>query len=154
MKTFKKYFIIFNNIQPRKKRGFYMHENPVILFDGVCNFCNGSINFLIRMDKKGLFRFSAIQSEAGATLLKNLALPAVPDSFILLFRNKIYEKSSATLIIFNMLPWYWKWTQLFWIVPGFIRNAVYDFISRNRYKWFGKKDSCMIPNAEIRKRFL
>lgn len=130
-------------------------EHPVVLFDGVCNFCNGAVNFIIRHDKKDVFRFTALQSEAGQSLLQNHQLPTGHfDSFILLEKGKIYKASGAALKVCSHLPWYWKWTQLFWIIPAFIRDAVYQFIARNRYKWFGKKESCMIPGPEVRKKFL
>ena len=76
------------------------------------------------------------------------------ESFILIDKGKAYQKSGAALRVMNKLPWYWKEVQLFWIVPAFLRNAIYDFIARNRYDWFGKKDRCMIPTAEMRGRFL
>jgi predicted DCC family thiol-disulfide oxidoreductase YuxK len=128
---------------------------PVILFDGVCNFCNAGINFIIKQDKKKVFRFAALQSEAGQQLLRNHQLPTEGfESFVLLENGKAYQKSAAGLRVYGKLPWYWKWTQLAWIAPKFIRDAVYDFIARNRYKWFGKKDACMVPSPEIRSRFL
>ncbi len=130
-------------------------EHPVVLFDGVCNFCNGAVNYIIRQDKKDVFRFTALQSEAGQQLLEHHKLPRQHfDSFILVEKGKIYKASTAGLKIYGRLPWYWKWTQVFWIVPAFIRDAVYHFIARNRYKWFGKKESCMIPGPEVRKKFL
>ena len=76
------------------------------------------------------------------------------DSFVLVDQGKIYIKSTAGLRVYGKLPWIWKWTQIFWIVPKFIRDAVYDYVARNRYKWFGKKDQCVIPSAEVRSRFL
>jgi predicted DCC family thiol-disulfide oxidoreductase YuxK len=132
-----------------------MHQKPVIYFDGVCNFCNYWVNFIIRMDKKKVFLFAALQSEAGQHMLKNRDLAEISlETFILMDNGKIYMKSSAALRLFNKLPWYWKWTQFFWIFPKFIRNAVYNFIARNRYKWFGKRDECMVPTPELRERFL
>ena len=130
-------------------------DQPVILFDGVCNFCNGVINFIIKQDKHKKLRFAALQSEAGQQLLKQYHLPTENfDSFILIDKGKVYKSSTAGLKLYNQLPWYWKWTQLFWIFPPFIRDAVYNFIARNRYKWFGKKEQCMIPTADVRSRFL
>ena len=76
------------------------------------------------------------------------------DSFVLVDQGEIYIKSTAGLRVYGKLPWIWKWTQIFWIVPKFIRDAVYDYVARNRYKWFGKKDQCVIPSAEVRSRFL
>ena len=130
-------------------------EHPVILFDGVCNFCNSSINFIISQDKKKVFRFAALQSEAGKELLEKYDLPeGYLESFILIDNGKAYISSSAGLKLYNKLPWHWKWLQIFWIVPRFIRDGVYSIIARNRYKWFGKKDSCMIPSPDMRSRFL
>ena len=128
---------------------------PIILFDGVCNFCNGMVNFAIRQDKKNIFRFAALQSEAGQKMLAQFQLSKQNfDSFILIENGKIYKSSTAALKVAGKFPWYWKWTQLFWIMPAFLRNAVYDLIARNRYKWFGKKDDCMMPSAELKRNFL
>ena len=76
------------------------------------------------------------------------------NSFVLIQKNKAYLQSTAALKVMNLLPWYWKWTQVFWIIPKFLRDAVYDFVAKNRYKWFGKKEACMIPTPEVRSRFL
>jgi predicted DCC family thiol-disulfide oxidoreductase YuxK len=148
-------------------RGFYfciVKEHPVILFDGVCNFCNGAINFVLKQDKKGIFRFAPLQSEAGQKLLQQYNLSTKDfDSFVLIDdarpddpvgRGKVYKKSSASLQVMNKLPWYWKEMQILRIIPTIFRDAIYDFIARNRYKWFGKKEQCMIPTPEIRSRFL
>lgn len=132
-----------------------MEENPIILFDGVCNFCNASVNFLIKQDKKNVLRFAALQSKAGQQLAEKYDLPKENfDSFVLIDEGKIYTQSTAGLRAYGKLPSIWKWTQIFWIVPKFFRNAVYDFVAKNRYKWFGKKDECMIPTPEVRSRFL
>ena len=129
-------------------------EHPVVLFDGVCNFCNASVNFLIRQDKRDVFRFAPLQSEYGQKLLESHQLPKQLDSFVLIDSGKVYKSSTAGLRLYNKLPWYWKWTQVFWIVPRFIRDGVYNFIARNRYRWFGKKESCMIPSPAVKSRFL
>ena len=132
-----------------------MNEKPVILFDGVCNFCNAIVNFVIRQDKKNVFLFAALQSESGKKLLEKYHINSQPsDSFVVITNGKAYIKSKATLKLYNKLPWYWKWTQIFWVIPNFIRDAVYDLIAKNRYKWFGKKEECMIPSPEVRGRFL
>lgn len=128
---------------------------PIILFDGVCNFCSGAVNFIIRQDKKKVFRFAALQSEVGQKLLEQYGLPKEKyDSFVLIDNGKVYKSSTAGLRLYSRLPWYWKWTQIFWIVPRFLRDAVYSFIARNRYRWFGKSESCMVPTADVRSRFL
>jgi predicted DCC family thiol-disulfide oxidoreductase YuxK len=132
-----------------------VNDRAIILFDGVCNFCNGAINFLIQQDKKGIFYFAPLQSEAGQNLLQHYQLPKESfESFILIDNGEVYQKSTAVLKVFNKLPWYWKEVQLLRIVPPFLRNAIYDFIARNRYKWFGKKEKCMIPTPEVKRRFL
>ena len=134
---------------------FTAMEHPVVLFDGVCNFCNGMVNFLIRQDKKGIFRFAALQSETGQKLLEQHHLPKTDfDSFVLIENGKVYTSSTAGLRLYGKLPWYWKWTQLFWIIPRPLRNAVYALIARNRYRWFGKKEQCMLPTPDVRSRFL
>jgi predicted DCC family thiol-disulfide oxidoreductase YuxK len=132
-----------------------MEERPIILFDGVCNFCNGSINFLIRQDKKDVFRFAPLQSQTGQKLLAQYQIQKKGfESFVLLQDGKAYQKSTAALKVLKQLPWYWKALKVFWIVPAFLRNSIYDFIARNRYKWFGKKETCMIPTRAVRNRFL
>ena len=129
--------------------------HPIILFDGVCNFCNAGINFIINQDRKKVFRFAALQSEAGQKLLQQYNLPKEDfDSFVLIDEDSAYQSSTAGLRLYNKLSWYWKWTQVFWIVPKFIRDGVYNIIAKNRYKWFGKKESCMVPNQEIKDRFI
>ncbi len=129
--------------------------HPIILFDGVCNFCNSIINFIIRQDKKNILRFAALQSDAGQRLLKKYNISSTSlNSFVLIDRGKVYKSSTAGLRLYNKLPWYWKWTQIFWIVPKFIRDGVYNVIANNRYKWFGKRESCMIPNESIKNQFI
>lgn len=132
-----------------------MKEHPIILFDGVCNFCNAAINFVLKQDKKDIFRFAPLQSEAGKKLLQQYHLSTEDfESFILIDKGKVYKKSAAALNVMNQLPWYFKEIQVLRIVPVFLRDAIYDFIACNRYKWFGKKESCMIPTPEISNKFL
>ncbi len=132
-----------------------MDGHPIILFDGVCNFCNGAINFVLKQDKKGIFKFAPLQSEAGQRLLQhyNLSMKEF-DSFILIDKGKVYKKSAASLRVMNKLPWYWKEAQILRMIPTAFRDAIYDFIAKNRYKWFGKKEQCMVPTPELRSRFL
>lgn len=125
------------------------------MFDGICNFCNGAVNFVLKQDKKGIFKFAPLQSQEGQKLLQRYSLSTKDlDSFVLIDKAKVYKKSDASLQVMNKLPWYWKGTQLLKIIPAVLRDAVYDFISKNRYKWFGKKDHCVIPTPEMRSRFL
>lgn len=113
------------------------------------------VNFIIRRDRKKIFRFATLQSEAGQRMLEKWGLPKNDfDSFLLFDKGRLFQKSSAALRLYNKLPWYWKWTQFFWIFPKFIRDAVYGVIARNRYRWFGKKDECMIPSPDVKERFL
>jgi predicted DCC family thiol-disulfide oxidoreductase YuxK len=130
-------------------------DHPVILFDGVCNFCNASINFIIQHDKKKVFRFAPLQSQAGQKLLQHYNLPTENfGSFLLIEKGIVYQKSTASLKVYRKLSWFWKWTQMGWLAPKFLRDAVYDLIARNRYKWFGKKEACMVPSSDVRNRFL
>src|SRR5690349_348199 len=113
-----------------------MQEHPIILFDGICNYCNSMINFVIRQDKKNIFRFAPLQSIAGQQLLEQYGIDnKAMDSFVLIKDGKAYQKSTAALSVMNLLPWYWKELQVLRIVPRFLRDEIYDFIARNRYKW-------------------
>lgn len=125
----------------------------IILFDGMCNFCDASVQFIIRRDKQGMFKFASLQGEKGTTLRNKFALPDDLDSFILVAGDKVHVKSSAALHVARRLRGLWKFLYIFMIVPRSIRDAVYDFVAKNRYKWFGKKESCMLPSPEIRERF-
>ena len=132
-----------------------MKESPVILFDGVCNFCNGAVNFIIRRDKKSLIKFAALQSEPGRKLLQRFNLPTDELSSIILIEDgNVFTQSSAALKLCKYLTGLWPLMYGFIIVPLFIRDGIYKWIAKNRYKWFGKKDHCMIPTQEVRTRFL
>ena len=132
-----------------------MEEHPIILFDGVCNFCNGWVKFLIKQDKKKIFRFAALQSDAGQKLRGKYGLLKPQfGSFIYIEDGKIYKASTAGLQLNKKLPFYWRWMQIFWLMPKFFRDGIYNLIAKNRYKWFGKKEVCMIPSQELRHRFL
>jgi predicted DCC family thiol-disulfide oxidoreductase YuxK len=113
------------------------------------------VNFVIRQDKKRLFLFAPLQSPAGADLLQKWGMPSNSlDSFVLIDGGAAYTRSTAALRVMRKLPPLWRWTEVFWIVPLSLRNAVYNFIARNRYRWFGKRDSCMLPGPDVRSRFL
>jgi predicted DCC family thiol-disulfide oxidoreductase YuxK len=127
----------------------------IILFDGVCNFCNASVNFIIDRDKKGIFQFAALQSEIGQEILRKNGLNATTfDSIILINDKKVYQKSDAALEIARNLDGFWKIFYIFKIIPPFLRNSIYDLIAKNRYRFFGKSDTCRIPTPELRTRFL
>lgn len=130
-------------------------NHKIILFDGVCNLCNGAVTYIIKRDKKNVFKFAALQSEIGLELISKFKINTLKvDSIILIDGDKHYEKSSAALHIAKQLSGAFPLLFGFMILPKFIRNAVYDYIARNRYKWFGKKESCMIPTAELKSKFL
>lgn len=129
-------------------------NHPIILFDGVCNLCNSSVQFIIKRDKNATFRFAQLQSEVGIALLKSYKIPDTLNTFILIENKSVYQKSTAALRVTRKLSGCWPLMYGFIIVPPFIRNAVYDFISKHRYKWFGKKNECMMPTPELQSRFL
>ncbi|MEX0778833.1 MAG: DCC1-like thiol-disulfide oxidoreductase family protein [Balneolales bacterium] len=127
----------------------------IILFDGVCNLCNSSINFVIDRDPNRRFRYAALQSLKGKQLMSDLDFNAQELSSIILIENKhIYRKSTAALKIARLLDFPWPLLYGFILVPPFIRNLVYDIIARNRYKWFGIQNECRIPSAGLRELFL
>jgi predicted DCC family thiol-disulfide oxidoreductase YuxK len=128
--------------------------HPVILFDGVCNFCDASVQFILKRDHHEVFYFASQQSEVGQTLLEKYNVPGEIESIVLIENDKAYFKSAAALRISRHLRGAWKLLSILMIIPSPIRNFVYDLIARNRYKWFGKKDSCMLPPENVRKRFL
>ncbi len=132
-----------------------MNSSPIILFDGVCNLCNTSVQTVIKKDKQGIFYFASLQSDAGQNLLKEFNLPQENfNSFILIQNGKAYQKSTAALMVAKQLNGLLKLLYVFIIVPTFIRDAVYNIVANNRYKWFGKKEFCMIPTPELKARFL
>lgn len=132
-----------------------MAAKPLILFDGICNLCNGAVQFVIKHDSAGKFLFASLQSEAGQELLKKYNLPIDNfNSFILLQDEMVYSKSTGALKVAQQIKGAWSWLYIFIIIPKFIRDGVYTWIANNRYKWFGKKDACMIPTPELKARFL
>lgn len=132
-----------------------LNSKGVILFDGVCNFCNSSVNFIIRHDKKDYFRFTPLQSEIGMKISEKYNLDSGNlKSVILVDKGKIYTKTTAALRIAKQLSGAWPVLYVFIIVPPPIRDVVYNIIAKYRYKWWGERDACMIPTPEIRKKFL
>lgn len=129
--------------------------SAVILFDGVCNFCNGAVNFIIERDKAGYFKFAPLQSEIGEKLLAENGVDKIEtDSVVLIEDGKVYTHSTAALRIARQLDGAWKLTYGFVVVPRFVRNFFYKLFAKYRYKMFGKQDACMLPTPEIRQRFL
>ena len=132
-----------------------LKSKSIILFDGVCNLCNASVNFIIKHDKNEQFLFASLQSDAAKEIL--LQFPAKKnklDSILLIENETIFEKSTAALLISRKLPVGFKILYAFIILPEFLRDPIYNFIAKNRYTWFGKKETCMLPTTEIKKRFL
>lgn len=132
-----------------------MKNKPIILFDGVCNLCTSSIQFVLKHEKNKEFRFASLQSKFGENILKkhNLDIENY-DSIIFLENDNIYFKSSAALKIAKKLKFPFNIISIFIISPKFIRNPIYNFIAKNRYKWFGKKDVCFVATEELLDRFL
>ena len=126
----------------------------IILFDGECNFCDQSVQFIIKRDPEGQFKFASLKSDSGQELLKQHNAPGDIDSFVLIEDQHCYFKSSAALRVCKHLKGWWKLTYALLVVPRPVRDFVYEIIARNRYKWFGKKESCMLPSPEERRRFL
>lgn len=130
-----------------------MIENPLVLFDGVCNLCNGTVNFILKRDKKKQFRFVPLQSEAGKKLKKKFFASGEMDSVALIYREKIYFESEAVLMIARLLPPPWRWAAFFRVIPVEWRNRMYRCVAKNRYRWFGKKTACRIPTPEEKRFF-
>jgi predicted DCC family thiol-disulfide oxidoreductase YuxK len=126
----------------------------IILFDGVCNFCNQSVQFIIKRDPKGIFQFASLQSEVAHKLIKRYGINENIDSFVLISDDTFFVKSNAALKVCRKLNGIWKWLYVCYAVPRPIRDFFYDIIAKNRYKWFGKNDHCLLPSQDIRNRFL
>lgn len=132
-----------------------MNQQPIILFDGVCNFCNSAVNFTLKRNKKANIRFAPLQSETGQKLLQYYNLPVHDmESFVFIDDGKAYQRSTAALKVCRHLRGLWPLSYGLIIVPKFIRDGIYDWIAKNRYKWFGRQEACMIPTPEVRARFL
>jgi predicted DCC family thiol-disulfide oxidoreductase YuxK len=130
-------------------------EHPVILFDGICNLCNSSVRFVIKHDPKHIFRFASLQSNCGKSILEQFRLPADNfNSFILLKSGNIYTKSTAALMVAKNLKGAIQLLYVFIIVPAFLRNIIYNIIAKNRYKWFGKQETCLLPAVELKALFI
>lgn len=130
------------------------NDKKIVLFDGVCNLCNGLVQFIIKRDRQDQFRFAALQSEKGRTLLAQHGLPVDQfDSIVLITGDEYFIKSMAALRIFKELKVY-KGLWWFRYLPQKLRDFGYDIVARNRYKWFGKKSSCMLPTPELQAKFL
>ena len=128
---------------------------PLLFFDGVCNLCNSSVQYVIKHDKTQKFKFASLQSDAAKEILLQYKIKKTDlDSIILIHNDKLFDKSSAILRLLKILGGFHSLAYIFIIIPKSIRDVLYDYVARNRYKWYGKKDSCMIPTDELKNRFL
>lgn len=127
----------------------------ILYFDGVCNLCTGVVQWIIRRDRKAAFRFASLQGDTGTAFLRAHGRnTAAHDSFIYFRDGRVLDRSTAALHVARDLGFPWNLAYLLILVPRFLRDAVYDLIARNRYRWFGKRESCMVPTEEIRGRFV
>ncbi|MGY8614246.1 thiol-disulfide oxidoreductase DCC family protein [Bacillus velezensis] len=127
----------------------------VLLFDGVCNLCSGAVQFIIKRDPAGKISFASLQSDTAPELLASEGLPTEQfDSMIFIENGRIYKKSAAVLKVSRHLRGAWRLSAVFFAVPRPLRDRAYSFIARRRYKWFGKREACMLPSPEIKNRFL
>jgi len=132
-----------------------MENRHVIIFDGICNFCNGAVNFIIKRDAKGLFVFTPMQSEIAAKLIEEYEAPKVGfDTFLLIKNGTCYYRTDAAFEIARDLTGLWFLFRIFKVLPRGFRDYFYRAFARNRYTLFGKKDVCMIPTPELKNRFL
>lgn len=132
-----------------------MNNQPIILFDGICNFCNSAVNFTIKRNTKANILFAPMQSAAGQKLLQQHDLPLDDmQSFIFIENGVVYKQSTAALIVCRHLKGLWPLCYGLIIIPKFIRDGIYNWIAKNRYKWFGVRQQCMIPSPDVKTRFL
>jgi predicted DCC family thiol-disulfide oxidoreductase YuxK len=129
-------------------------EHPILLFDGVCNLCNAAVVTVLRHDKAGVFRFAALQSATGQKLLGAHGLSVQNlDSVVMIDGQKVYLRSDVPLEVARRLHGFWPLLTVFGLIPRSVRDAVYSFIARNRYRWWGHRETCMVPDAALRHRF-
>mgnify|MGYP006281757829 FL=1 len=128
---------------------------PIILFDGYCNLCSSSVIFVLKRERGDVFRYTSLQSDFAGRLLSDMGLDKdIPDSIVLVEEGEVYTRSTAALRIARKLKPLWSALYAFRVVPKFIRDPVYDWIARNRYKWFGKRSTCYVPNQDVKHKFL
>ena len=131
------------------------NPSAILLFDGVCNLCNGFVQFMLLRDKAGYFQFASLQSEAGQQLLEQYGLDTDALNTVVLIENgQAYTHSAVALRVAPHLDGFWSWAKIFWIIPAGLRDRIYNWVARNRYRWFGKQESCMLPRPEWQGRFL
>lgn len=129
--------------------------SPILLFDGVCNLCNASVQWVLQRDRAAVFRFAALQSEAGQALLTRFGLNSAHfDTVVLVDSDRIFTRSDAALEILRRLGAPWSWLVVLGWIPLRLRNTVYNWVARNRYRWFGRQEKCLLPRKEWAQRFL
>ncbi|WP_194975185.1 thiol-disulfide oxidoreductase DCC family protein [Aquiflexum lacus] len=127
----------------------------IVLFDGVCNLCNSAVDFIINRDSKEVFKVGALQDDVTKKLLEDFKINSdYLDSLVFIYQESVFYKSRAALEIARNLSGLWPLMYIFIIIPSFIRDPIYEWIARNRYKWFGKKETCRLPTKKEKKRFL
>ena len=132
-----------------------MAKGPIVLFDGVCKFCNASVNFIIDHDPPGRVRFAALQSPAGQELLRRFGLKTTDfDTLVLVEGGQAFTRSTAALRVASHLSGPWRFGAALLLLPAFLRDPLYNLLARNRYRWFGTLDACRVPTPEVRARFL
>ncbi len=131
-------------------------DKKIVLFDGVCNLCNSSVQYIIKHDRKDLFRFVALQSDFGKEIIRYLGIENRNIDSIVLYEpgKAYYYKAEAALRIISELDSFFSILKIFLVIPSVLSNVVYDFIAKNRYNWYGKRESCMIPTEELKSKFL
>jgi predicted DCC family thiol-disulfide oxidoreductase YuxK len=129
---------------------------PIVYFDGTCNLCDRSVNFILKQDKQKRFLFAPLQSAAGQqAILATGGQPTLPvGSVLLYYRGKYYTRSTAALYVLWLLGGWWRVSSALFIIPAFLRNVVYNYVAANRHKWFGTKETCLVPTADVRERFV
>jgi predicted DCC family thiol-disulfide oxidoreductase YuxK len=131
-------------------------NKKIVLFDGICNFCNSSVQYIIKHDKNDVFRFVSLQSELGQKIIKHIGISGKHIDSVVLYEpgKAYYYKSTAALEIAKYLTGFLNYGTVLRIIPSGLRDVLYDYIATNRYKWFGKQESCMIPSEELKAKFL
>ncbi len=148
-------FTFYNKLFPMNTPNIIESNDHIILFDGVCNLCSGFLQFIYKRDKSGVFNYTWIQDKRGIEILDWLNLPAnQSDTIVLIEHGQSSTKSTAFLKIVRHLKFPWPLLRIGYLIPVFIRDAIYDWVAKNRYQWFGKKGACMIPTGDLLERFL